>query len=175
VPAPELEEVPIAELLARVERLLTAGSGTGLAVSVRPPGLCLWADQQLVEQMVINLVGNAREATAGRDDAEIQVEAHVDDHGRPRISVTDNGSGIVGDALDKVFVPFYSTKEGGEGIGLSLSLQIMRLHRGDLTVRSEPGVRTTFTMRFPPLLRLTAPRDTVCSADRGRHHPCRYP
>lgn len=64
------------------------------------------------------------------------------------IHVTDNGPGIVPDALEKILVPFYTTRKGGSGIGLSLVRQIMRLHRGDLLVRSTPDVETRFTMRF---------------------------
>lgn len=64
------------------------------------------------------------------------------------IHVTDNGPGIVPDALEKIIVPFYTTRKGGSGIGLSLARQIMRLHRGDLLVRSTLDVETRFTMRF---------------------------
>lgn len=63
------------------------------------------------------------------------------------IYVTDNGPGIVHDALEKILVPFYTTRKGGSGIGLSLARQIMRLHRGDLLVRSTLDVETRFTMR----------------------------
>ena len=64
------------------------------------------------------------------------------------IEVIDNGPGIIGEALDKVFVPFFSTKKTGSGIGLSLSRQIMQLHNGNLYVTSIPGVKTVFTLRF---------------------------
>jgi signal transduction histidine kinase len=72
----------------------------------------------------------------------------LDERGRPVIQVRDNGSGIAEDNLDKVFVPFFSTKEGGSGIGLSLSRQIMRLHGGSITAASKPGLGTVFTLRF---------------------------
>jgi signal transduction histidine kinase len=64
------------------------------------------------------------------------------------IQVADNGPGILPENLEKVFVPFYSTRAGGSGIGLALSRQIMRLHRGTIRVQSEPGVRTTFSLSF---------------------------
>jgi signal transduction histidine kinase len=62
--------------------------------------------------------------------------------------VSDNGPGIIREALQSIFVPFYTTKKTGSGIGLSLSRQIMQLHNGTLNVESEPGVRTVFTLRF---------------------------
>ena len=68
--------------------------------------------------------------------------------GRPYVAITDNGPGIVAEAQDKVFVPFYSTKREGSGIGLALSRRIMRLHRGELTVRSVPGRQTVFTLQL---------------------------
>jgi signal transduction histidine kinase len=110
--------------------------------------MTLTADPRLIEQVLINLLLNALQATEGQADAEIVLEAAIDAENRTVIRVTDNGPGIVGDSLEKIFVPFYSTRKGGSGIGLSLSRQIMRMHRGDLTVRSEPGVRTTFTLQF---------------------------
>jgi len=78
----------------------------------------------------------------------VQLHAVQDSYGRVKISVTDNGPGIVPEALDQVFVPFYTTKKGGSGIGLSLSRQIMRMHHGQLTVSSTPDCETTFTLLF---------------------------
>jgi two-component system, NtrC family, nitrogen regulation sensor histidine kinase NtrY len=65
------------------------------------------------------------------------------------ISVQDNGAGIDAENLDKIFIPFFSTKKTGSGIGLSLSKQIMRLHRGSIHATSEPGKYTTFHLEFP--------------------------
>jgi two-component system, NtrC family, nitrogen regulation sensor histidine kinase NtrY len=76
------------------------------------------------------------------------VSALRDARGRPAIEVTDNGSGIATEHLDRVFVPFFTTKNTGSGIGLSLCRQIMRLHRGTIAVSSVPGERTTVTLRF---------------------------
>ena len=64
------------------------------------------------------------------------------------VEVADNGPGIVEEALDKLFIPFFTTKQNGSGIGLSLCRQIMRLHRGSISVRSQPGERTVFSLRF---------------------------
>ena len=70
------------------------------------------------------------------------------DRDRVVIDVADNGTGIVEEALDKLFIPFFTTKQDGSGIGLSLCRQIMRMHRGTISARSEPGVRTVFSLRF---------------------------
>jgi len=151
LPQPEFRAFTMADLFDRIETLIAPQireKGVIYTSSIEPNGLELTADSELVEQVLINLLMNAVQALAGQSNATITVQARIDDRSRAVIKVTDNGPGIVAEALEKVFVPFYSTKKGGSGIGLSLSRQIMRLHRGDLTVHSEPGKQTTFTMRF---------------------------
>lgn len=151
IPELELESLKVGEMLDRVVKVVTPqpeDRTVRLRTVVRPEEMTLTADPRLIEQVLINVVLNALQATEGQADAEIVLEAAIDAENRAVIRVTDNGPGIVGDSLEKIFVPFYSTRQGGSGIGLSLSRQIMRMHRGDLTVRSEPGVKTTFTLQF---------------------------
>ncbi len=150
VPAPSFEIVPVAGLFARVEQLMRpqfAESAVELHTEVNPPSLELTADPEQVEQILINLLRNAREATAGRAEARVDLTAHLA-HDKVVVEVADNGPGIVEEALGKVFIPFFTTKPDGSGIGLSLCRQIMRLHRGSISARSEPGVRTVFALRF---------------------------
>ena len=150
VPAPSFEIVPVAGLFARVEQLMRpqfAESAVELHLHVDPPSLELTADPEQVEQILINLLRNAREATAGRAGARVDLTAQLM-HDKVVVEVADNGSGIVEEALGKVFIPFFTTKQDGSGIGLSLCRQIMRLHRGSISARSEPGVRTVFALRF---------------------------
>jgi two-component system nitrogen regulation sensor histidine kinase NtrY len=97
---------------------------------------------------VINLLLNARQAVEGRADARIQVKGFLNERGRIILQVIDNGPGISPENVEKVFIPFFSTKPSGSGIGLSLSRQIMRLHRGTIHLHSEPGVQTIFTLMF---------------------------
>ena len=104
------------------------------------------ADQELIEQVIINLIKNAIEAVSETENPIIQLIAHYD--AAVKIEVIDNGPGIIREALESIFVPFYTTKRTGSGIGLSLSRQIMQMHNGTLTVESEPGVKTIFTLRF---------------------------
>jgi two-component system nitrogen regulation sensor histidine kinase NtrY len=151
IPPPELRFFPARDLFSRVQTLIAPqveGRPVRLRMSVDPEGLTLNADPQLLEQVLINLLWNALDATEGRQDAEITVEARFSERSRPVIRVTDNGTGIETEALGKIFLPFFSTKKGGTGIGLSLSRQIMRMHRGELTAESKPGGPTAFTMRF---------------------------
>lgn len=151
IPAPVFESLRVGELLARVRKLIAPQLGERsihLRTAVRPEGMGLTADPRLVEQVLINILLNALQATEGQADAAILMEAATDAENRPVVRVTDNGPGIPEESLERIFVPFYSTRKGGSGIGLSLSRQIMRMHRGELTVRSEPGVRTTFTLQF---------------------------
>jgi two-component system nitrogen regulation sensor histidine kinase NtrY len=105
------------------------------------------ADSDLLEQVLINLVLNAADAVKDCQNPRVDMIASLDDRGRPVIQVRDNGTGIAPENLDRVFVPFFSTKEGGSGIGLALSRQIMRLHHGSISAASKPG-ETVFTLRF---------------------------
>ena len=116
--------------------------------SIRPDNLELLADPELLEQVLINLVLNAADAVRGREGARVELAAYLDERGRPVLQVRDNGVGIPEENIDKVFIPFFSTKEGGSGIGLSLSRQVMQLHNGAITVSSRPGAGSTFTLRF---------------------------
>lgn len=151
IPKPSLKPFPARELFARVGRLLgtpLGESGARFESSVRPESLELLADPVLLEQVLINLLLNAAEAVKGRPEARIDLAAYLDERGRPVIQVRDEGIGIPEENQDKVFVPFFSTKEGGSGIGLSLSRQVMLLHNGTISLSSKPGAGTVVTLRF---------------------------
>jgi two-component system nitrogen regulation sensor histidine kinase NtrY len=151
VPKPAPSLFVLKDLLARVGRLMTAHMAEKnivFSIQVEPEGLELVADPELIEQVLINLLLNARQAVEGRPGAEIRVKGFLNERGRIIVQVIDNGPGIPPDNIEKVFIPFFSTKTGGSGIGLSLSRQIMRLHRGTIHVHSEPGVQTVFTLTF---------------------------
>ncbi|HEX9653690.1 MAG TPA: ATP-binding protein [bacterium] len=151
VPVPNFEIFPVQELLRRIHQLMQpefAQNGIQLQYSVAPETLELTADSELVEQILINIVKNAFQAVTGRANSSILMRSKIDESGRVIIQVTDNGPGIPKQMLDKIFIPFFTTKETGSGIGLSLSRQIMRLHRGGITVHSRPNEETVFTLRF---------------------------
>ena len=150
VPAPDFQITPVSGLFERVTQLMAhqfQEAGVELVHAVDPPSLEVTADPGQVEQVLINLLRNACDAAGGRDGARVELTASMD-RDRVVIDVADNGTGIVEEALDKLFIPFFTTKQDGSGIGLSLCRQIMRLHRGTISARSEPGVRTEFSLRF---------------------------
>ena len=102
----------------------------------------------MIEQVLINLVKNSIQSFDEQAEKTLTLRAFVSDKSRPVILVKDNGPGIDPDALEKIFIPFFTTKKTGSGIGLSLSRQIMRQHQGTLTVKSEVGEGTEFYLRF---------------------------
>ena len=151
IPKPNFQIFPVRELFDRVRKLMQVNiekNSIRFKVNVDPETLELTADPELVEQVLINLMLNAFQAVEGRKDAQIELKAFLDGRGRIVIQVLDNGPGIPKENIEKIFIPFFSTKEEGSGIGLSLSRQILRLHNAYLGVHSEPNVQTTFTLRF---------------------------
>lgn len=119
-----------------------------LSVTIDPPELELFADENLISQVLLNLTKNALQANYKNPEGKIQIVAGINQDRRPEVRVIDNGPGIPEDILEQIFVPFFTTRENGSGIGLSLSRQIMRLHGGSLQVRSVPGKETVFSMTF---------------------------
>lgn len=117
-------------------------------VSVEPEGLEFYADVKLIEQVLINLIQNAIHALENREDGKIRVKGFMNKRGRVTLQVSDNGPGILPEVLDKIFIPFFTTKQKGSGIGLALSKQIMRLHGGSISATSEIDKGSTFTMTF---------------------------
>ena len=152
VPRPDFRICPVAELFDRVSSLMNPEcESAGIArvrTRVEPETLEVTADPNLVEQALINLVRNAAEALAGRDQPRIDLNAALDRRGRVLIRVQDNGPGILDEVQDRIFIPFFTTRQEGSGIGLSLCRQIMRQHRGAISVQSTPDEETVFTLRF---------------------------
>ncbi len=118
-----------------------------LEILLKEPGLQLSADNALIEQVLINLVLNAMEAVKDKSEKIITLSGESVNN-RISLKVTDNGTGMEKEILEKIFVPFFTTRKNGSGIGLSLCRQIMRIHHGNLQVSSEPGVGSVFTLQF---------------------------
>ena len=138
VPEPVPESIAAESLLRSTTTLLKADlDGIEIGIDVSPPSLEIHADRQLVEQVLINLVLNAAEAIGGAAGGRIDLEAGFD-LGRAVIVVRDNGPGIPEDDLEQVFIPFFTTKGDGSGIGLSLCRQIMTAHGGDIAIDTGP-------------------------------------
>ncbi len=151
IPKPNFRITLVSELFSNISRLMEKDfevQKIQLVTTLEPSGLEISMDEQLIEQVLINLIKNSVHALEGRENARIELRAYLNKRGRPTIQVYDNGVGILKDVLDKVFIPFFTTKPSGSGIGLSLSRQILKLHGGTITAQSDPDVETTFTMTF---------------------------
>jgi nitrogen fixation/metabolism regulation signal transduction histidine kinase len=151
IPAPKLAPVDVKSLLEEMvtlHRKEVTDKDIRLDVEVSPPELQVMADKGMIEQVLINLIRNAVQSFEDQADKSITLRAFPGEKGKAVIVVRDNGVGIDPDALEKIFIPFYTTKKSGSGIGLSLSKQIMRQHEGNLSVRSELGKGTEFFLRF---------------------------
>ena len=149
IPKPKIAEIEVRHLL---EELLILHKNEKSEVSVNlkvdPTNLTINADKDLIEQVLINLLKNALQAFDEQTTKLVELSAYVDEKSRPVISIKDNGSGIDDEALEKIFIPFFTTKKSGSGIGLSLSRQIMRQHQGVLGVKSKVDEGTEFFLRF---------------------------
>ena len=158
LPKPEFTRVEVEEFLERVTILANSyldsegkkhENKPKIITQVKPTGLTIMADDKLLAQVFINIIKNSVEAfNSNTTDNEIVINAFRDNDGRILMTIYDNGPGMQADILEKIFIPFFTTKESGSGIGLSLSRQIMRLHNGNITCDSTPGSGTTFTMIF---------------------------
>jgi two-component system nitrogen regulation sensor histidine kinase NtrY len=115
---------------------------------LKDPDLSLEADTNLLEQVLINLVVNAIEAVKERPHPKILLSAYLNNNRKTIIRVADNGSGMPAEIQEKIFIPFFSTKKSGSGIGLSLCKQIMMLHKGNIQVQSVDGEGTAFLLQF---------------------------
>lgn len=149
LPQPEFQAVKVTKMIERVQSLFKPDlEHRNIRMHLfSPDNLEIQADPDLIDQILINLVKNAMEALQGQPDGLIRITAANDDNG-VTLQIRDNGPGISDEILENIFVPFYTTKESGSGIGLSLSRQIMRLHRGNITVQSQEGEGTSFVLRF---------------------------
>ena len=151
VPQPRLSEIalrPLLEEMMVLHKKELSDRGISITVNTDPPQLTALADKNMIEQVLINLIKNAMQAFDEQTEKKIELKAYTSDKGRPVIMVSDNGPGIDPEAMEKIFIPFFSTKKSGSGIGLSLSRQIMRVHEGRISVKSVLGEGTEFLLKF---------------------------
>ncbi len=153
---PTIEEHKVCDLLTNIIALLKYDikeGGINLDYKVEPEDLTFQVDKEQVEQVIINLIKNGIQALAendedGKESKDLIIKGFPGENGGALITIKDNGPGIEEEALKKIFIPFFTTKKHGSGIGLSLSKQIMRNHRGNITVKSVLNVGTEFTLKF---------------------------
>ena len=151
IPPPDKKPVLVADLFEGTVTLIGIehlNENITVKSRVEPAGLEVMADKKQISQVLINLVKNSLESLRDSEKGDILLLGNLNDNGRVRISVTDNGPGIPTELMDKIFIPFFTAKETGSGIGLSLSRQIMLMHGGSLKIYSEEGKLTEAVLEF---------------------------
>ncbi len=151
ITTPNLKKIYVRDLFESINQLMQPTldqKNIDLQIVLKDTGIMLEADTNLIEQVLINLVVNCIEAVKDRSIAKIILSAYRDSNNKMVISVADNGTGMSAEIIDKIFIPFFSTKKNGSGIGLSLSKQIMMLHKGNIQIHSVEGVGTSFLLHF---------------------------
>ena len=146
-----LAKVYISELFENIHRLMQPTleqKNIEATIILKEPLLSVEIDAGLIEQVLINLILNAIDAVKNNPDPKIVLSAYTDNDNKIIIKIADNGTGMDEEVLDKIFVPFFSTKKNGNGIGLSLCKQIMLVHKGSITVQSIENEGTAFYLRF---------------------------
>jgi two-component system, NtrC family, nitrogen regulation sensor histidine kinase NtrY len=152
IPMPNLQTIMLKELIDSVVFLQKEEfkkNQVQFQFIIQPLDLQVIADSQLIEQVLINLLKNATQALENSTEKNIKIQAYRDSSSKVLVEIADTGAGISDEAMKNIFIPFFTTKKTGSGIGLSFSRQVMRLHGGSITVQSKLGEGTTFTLKFP--------------------------
>lgn len=150
IPKPDFKIINLKLFIEHCIRLISeecTDKNIDTEITIEDASLEIVADENQMEQVIINLLKNACQAVDAIDHPKITIKAFVNNHGQTEVQIIDNGLGILPEVMDKIFIPFYTTKKDGSGIGLSICRQIMRLHGGSIFVNSEPG-KTLFSLRF---------------------------
>lgn len=145
LPAPVRRPVAVHELLQDLQKLF---SEEYIRIELPETDRILQIDRTQIEQVLINLIKNAKEACSRKEHPLIEVKMLPALSWQCLITVSDNGEGILPEVQDKIFVPFFTTKPSGSGIGLSLCKQVMNRHGGNITVQSAVGKGSCFTLLF---------------------------
>lgn len=146
-----LKKVYVRDLFGNILQLMNPTleqKNIDIETILKDPELSLNADTSLLEQVLINLLVNAIEAVKEKPAPRIILSAYLSNTGKPCIKVADNGNGMSPEVMEKIFIPFFSTRKSGSGIGLSLCKQIMMLHKGNIQVQSKEGEGTAFVLSF---------------------------
>lgn len=150
LPKADFQPINISGLLKDISVLLN-NEITVAGVNMQskcPPDFIIYGDRGMIEQTLINLIRNSLDAIKEAENPAIRITAYVQPEGKTIIQVMDNGHGITDETIENIFVPFYSTKDHGTGIGLTLARQFMNIHKGSITVKSVPGKETVFSLVF---------------------------
>jgi nitrogen fixation/metabolism regulation signal transduction histidine kinase len=145
IPAPQIRTFQVREMLEDVTTLLKV-QDIRFTCHICPDNLTIKADRMQMEQVMINLIKNAWEASCGNERPVVCVDAGLDNCQRPQITVSDNGEGILPDVRKRIFIPFFTTKKDGSGIGLNICKQIVNAHGGSISVTSTPNKGSCFVI-----------------------------
>ncbi|MEM6802778.1 MAG: HAMP domain-containing sensor histidine kinase, partial [Bacteroidota bacterium] len=148
---PNLSQVLLAPFLENICNLLQPSldqKNVELELEVEHGHISIEIDAHLIEQVLINLILNAIEACKDAEQPRIKISVDKNIHGKTLIKVADNGNGIPKEIVDKIFIPFFSTKKNGSGIGLSLCKQIMLMHKGRIQINTQEGKGTVISLLF---------------------------
>jgi two-component system nitrogen regulation sensor histidine kinase NtrY len=151
LPQPDKKPINVGQLLENTIMLIKyepVNEQVQISWKTNPSDLEIIADKEQISQVLINLIKNSLEALKNLNEGKIMLSGEINTSGRVQITIIDNGPGIPEDLMDKIFIPFFTTKESGSGVGLSLSRQIMMLHNGTLKVVSVQGKQTLVIMEF---------------------------
>jgi two-component system, NtrC family, nitrogen regulation sensor histidine kinase NtrY len=146
-----LEKIMLRDLFENLHHLMLPTleeKNIDLQIVLKDPDLQLDVDVNLFEQVLINLVVNGIEALKNKTDGQIIISGYIDTNHKTVIKVADNGAGMSNEVMDKIFIPFFTTKKNGSGIGLSLCKQILMLHKANIHVQSKQGIGTAFVLQF---------------------------
>jgi two-component system nitrogen regulation sensor histidine kinase NtrY len=148
---PDIKSVLVRDLFENLNNLMQptlAQKNIELDIVLRDMQMAIEMDVSLIEQTLINLLVNAIDAVKEKSEPSITLTAEINANNKPVIKIADNGAGMPPELLDKIFIPFFSTRKAGSGIGLSLCKQIMLLHKGNIQVQSVTGEGSIFTLVF---------------------------
>jgi nitrogen fixation/metabolism regulation signal transduction histidine kinase len=154
LPTPKFEKVSLSDLINGIVVLKKdefSKEEISFTLSINPKDTNIHCDKGLIEHVLINLINNATDAVSCKVQPKskiIEIKSWINDDQHPAISIKDNGNGIPEHLIEEIFIPFFTTKEQGSGIGLSLARQIMHLHGGSISVKSIPNIETSFILSF---------------------------
>lgn len=151
LPKPEFEKHSITSFLNHIKSLMKPelqNRNIIFTIHNKAGDRTIYIDHEMMVRVMINLIGNAVDATEKIPVPRIKMQAYTDSRNRSIIAINDNGTGMNNEVLENIFIPFFTTKEKGSGIGLSLCRQIMHLHKGSITAESEPGKGSRFLLKF---------------------------
>jgi len=151
ITTPNLKKVFVRDIFENLQQLMQPTldqKKIDIEIILMDTELVLYIDASLIEQVLINLLVNGIEAVKEKTNAKVILSAFLASSRKTVIKVADNGIGMNDEVMDKIFIPFFTTKKNGSGIGLSLCKQIMMLHKGTIQVQSNEGEGTAFILQF---------------------------